>query len=177
MESTHQKAQTDLAQFYGQMVNANFIPLWQSHAEPKHRFFEQLLLHRRALTAKSLLLRHWPCEWICCLCYEAFETWWSFGHDLVEYVATTYFISEVEYRSKAYSSARFDLMRNGYTKIAQRKQHFNILIGLSQLYGSINTILSQCDQIINMTKTITKYLEVPRMQQKIFILYVTLIDS
>lgn len=40
MESTHQKAQTDLAQFYGQMVNANFIPLWQSHAEPKHRFFE-----------------------------------------------------------------------------------------------------------------------------------------
>jgi hypothetical protein len=37
------------------------------------RFFGWLVLHQKTLTAQNLLWRHWPCNWICCLCTCAFE--------------------------------------------------------------------------------------------------------
>lgn len=60
-------------QFVGSVANTNFMPLWRAEAEPKHRFFGWLILHQRILTAENLLLRHWPCDWICSLCTDAFE--------------------------------------------------------------------------------------------------------
>lgn len=60
-------------QFVGSVANTNFMPLWRAEAEPKHRFFGWLILHQRTLTAENLLLRHWPCDWICSLCTDAFE--------------------------------------------------------------------------------------------------------
>jgi hypothetical protein len=61
------------AQFQGMITNINFTPLWKAQAEPKHRFFGWLILHQRTLTAENLLRRHWPCNWICSLCTNAFE--------------------------------------------------------------------------------------------------------
>lgn len=62
-----------LAQFNGTTAPANFSLIWSSRAEPKHRFFGWLILHKRTLTAENLLIRHWPCDWICSLCRDAFE--------------------------------------------------------------------------------------------------------
>lgn len=39
----------------------------------KHRFFGWLVLHQKTLTADNLLRRHWPCDWIYCLCRSVFE--------------------------------------------------------------------------------------------------------
>jgi hypothetical protein len=40
---------------------------------PLLSFFGWLILHKRILTAENLLIRHWPCDWICSLCREDFE--------------------------------------------------------------------------------------------------------
>jgi hypothetical protein len=42
-------------------------------AEPKICSFGWLILHHKTLTAQNLLRRHWPCNWIYCLCTCAFE--------------------------------------------------------------------------------------------------------
>lgn len=61
------------AQFQGTIISTNFQPLWIAEAEPKQRFLGWLILHQKILTADNLLIRHWPCDWICSLCTDAFE--------------------------------------------------------------------------------------------------------
>lgn len=62
-----------LGQFQGSVVYNDFNSLWSAPAEPKMRFFGWLVLHQKTLTTQNLLRRHWPCNWICCLCTSAFE--------------------------------------------------------------------------------------------------------
>lgn len=62
-----------LFQFQGSFSLIDFNSVWRSPAEPKMRFFGWLILHQKTLTAQNLLRRHWPCNWICSLCGEAFE--------------------------------------------------------------------------------------------------------
>lgn len=61
------------AQFQGTIISTNFQPLWIAEAEPKQRFLGWLILHQKILTSDNLLIRHWPCDWICSLCTDAFE--------------------------------------------------------------------------------------------------------
>lgn len=60
-------------QFEGSITYFDFNSLWKAPAEPKMCFFGWLILHQKTLTAQNLLRRHWPCNWICCLCTSAFE--------------------------------------------------------------------------------------------------------
>lgn len=46
---------------------------WSAEAQSKQRFLGWLVLHQRTLTAENLLIRHWPCQWICHLCSSAFH--------------------------------------------------------------------------------------------------------
>ena len=62
-----------LYQFAGSYTTSDFTSLWKAPAEPKMKIFGWLVLHQRTLTAQNLLIRHWPCDWICCLCTSAFE--------------------------------------------------------------------------------------------------------
>jgi hypothetical protein len=62
-----------LFQFQGSFSSIDFHSIWRCPAEPKMRFFGWLILHQKTLTAQNLLRRHWPCNWICSLCGEAFE--------------------------------------------------------------------------------------------------------
>lgn len=60
-------------QFEGSFTRLDFVSLWKAPAEPKMRSLGWLILHHKTLTAQNLLQRHWPCNWICCLCTDAFE--------------------------------------------------------------------------------------------------------
>lgn len=62
-----------LFQFQGSFSSIDFHSIWRCPAELKMRFFGWLILHQKTLTAQNLLRRHWPCNWICSLCGEAFE--------------------------------------------------------------------------------------------------------
>lgn len=62
-----------LFQFKGSFASINFSSLWKAPAEPKSRFFGWLVLHQKTPTTQNLLRRHWPCNWICCLCTCAFK--------------------------------------------------------------------------------------------------------
>lgn len=62
-----------LFQFQGSFSPIDFYSIWKSEAEPMMRFFGWLILHKKTPTAQNLLRRHWPCNWICSLCGEAFE--------------------------------------------------------------------------------------------------------
>lgn len=62
-----------LAQIHGAKRNVSFKIMWSAEAQSKQRFLGWLILHQKTLTAENLLIRHWPCEWICYLCTEAFE--------------------------------------------------------------------------------------------------------
>jgi hypothetical protein len=48
--------------------------IWKAQAEGKHRFFGWLLVQSKILTADRLLARSWPCDPICSLCDQAFES-------------------------------------------------------------------------------------------------------
>ncbi|EEC84113.1 hypothetical protein OsI_30439 [Oryza sativa Indica Group] len=61
------------AQFFGTERNKSFKMIWTAEAQSKQRFLGWLILHQKTLTAENLLIRHWPCNWICQLCTEAFE--------------------------------------------------------------------------------------------------------
>ncbi len=60
-------------QFEGSFTSIDFKSIWKAPAETKMKFLGWLILHQKTLTAQNLLIRHWPCDWICCLCSSAFE--------------------------------------------------------------------------------------------------------
>lgn len=60
-------------QFLGSATNFSFKIIWSSDAQPKQHFHGWLILRQKALTAENLLIRHWPCYWICSLCESAFK--------------------------------------------------------------------------------------------------------
>ena len=61
-------------QFQGIFTTFDGRTLWKAHAEGKHKFFTWLLLHSKLLTADKLMIRNWPCNPICSLCDQEFET-------------------------------------------------------------------------------------------------------
>jgi hypothetical protein len=62
-----------LYQFEGSFTSIDFKSVWKTPAEPKMKFLGWLILHQKTLIAQNLLIRHWLCDWICCLCSSAFE--------------------------------------------------------------------------------------------------------
>ncbi|KAJ1270002.1 hypothetical protein BS78_06G021200 [Paspalum vaginatum] len=63
-----------LAQFMGSFSKLRLIPIWQTRAKPKCRFFAWTLLHRKILTANNLQKRGWNHDPICKLCKQDPET-------------------------------------------------------------------------------------------------------
>jgi hypothetical protein len=63
-----------VAQFKGSCCSFNFSAIWRAQAEGKHNIFAWLLIQSKLLTADRLLGRNWPCNPVCVLCDQAFET-------------------------------------------------------------------------------------------------------
>jgi len=63
-----------LAQFKGTFCTFDADAIWHAHAEGKHRFFAWLLVQSKVLTTDNLVARNWPCDPICTLCDQTFET-------------------------------------------------------------------------------------------------------
>jgi hypothetical protein len=50
------------------------MAIWKAKTESKHRFFAWLMVQNKILTADIMLVRNWPCNPICSLCDQEFET-------------------------------------------------------------------------------------------------------
>jgi hypothetical protein len=61
-------------QFKGTYCTFNQKSIWRATTEGKHRLFGWLLVQNKILTADCLLARNWPCDPVCSLCDQEFET-------------------------------------------------------------------------------------------------------
>jgi hypothetical protein len=61
-------------QFRGSYCSFNTSAIWKAQAEGKHRLFTWLLIQSKIQTADRLLARNWPCNPVCILCDQAWET-------------------------------------------------------------------------------------------------------
>jgi hypothetical protein len=60
--------------FVGSYCSFDSMAIWKSKTEGKCCFFAWLLVQRKILTADKLLARSWPCQPVCSLCDQEFES-------------------------------------------------------------------------------------------------------
>jgi hypothetical protein len=56
-------------QFLGAYPAFNALPIWKALTEPKCCFFTWLAMHGKVPTVDNLMLKNWPCNPTCALCY------------------------------------------------------------------------------------------------------------
>jgi hypothetical protein len=61
-------------QFRGSYCSFNSKAIWSATIEGKHKSFLWLLIQNKVLTSDRLLVRNWPCDPVCILCDQAWET-------------------------------------------------------------------------------------------------------